>query len=168
MSSVASDTWQQELGRALVSAGVEAFAWVPDRRLAPIVEALTGEGLTLRTLTREEECFGWAAGFRAAGGMPLVLSQCSGLGNSLNVLGSLVLPYGLGFPLVMSMRGHLGERNPAQIPFGRVATDMLDLLGVESFSIRTIEDVPAVVKGALDLAEGARRLAPIVLDPQLR
>ena len=52
----------------------------------------------LRTLTREEECFGWAAGYRAAGGMPLVLVQCSGLGNSLNAIGSLVVPYGLGVP----------------------------------------------------------------------
>ena len=35
---------------------------------APIV-SIAG-GLALRTLTREEECFGYAAGYRAAGGMP--------------------------------------------------------------------------------------------------
>ena len=74
--------------------------------------------IPLRTLTREEECFGYAAGYRAAGGMPLVLLQCSGLGNAINAIGSLVVPYGLGFPVVLSMRGTLGERNPSQMPLG--------------------------------------------------
>ena len=55
--------------------------------------------------------------------MPLVLMQCSGLGNALNALGSLAIPYGLGFPLVLSMRGTLGERNPSQMPLGRTTVD---------------------------------------------
>ena len=91
-------TWQQTLADALIDAGVEVAAWVPDKRLAPIGARLVERGIPLRTLTREEECFGYAAGFRAAGGMPLVLVQCSGLGNSLNAIGSLVIPYGLGVP----------------------------------------------------------------------
>jgi sulfopyruvate decarboxylase TPP-binding subunit len=108
--------WQEILADALIEAGVEVAAWVPDKRLAPIGTRLAERGIALRTLTREEECFGFAAGYRAAGGMPVVLAQCSGLGNSLNAIGSLVIPYGLAFPVVLSMRGTLGERNPAQMP----------------------------------------------------
>jgi sulfopyruvate decarboxylase alpha subunit len=160
-------SWQAELGRALLAGGVEAAAWVPDKRLEPIAATLAAEGVPARTLTREDECFGWAAGFRAAGGMPLVLLQSSGLGNSLNAIGSLVLPYGLGFPVVISMRGTLGERNPAQIALGRTATGMLDLLGIQSFPLRTPADIATVVRGALDVAGGARQLAPIVLEPEL-
>ena len=99
-----------------IDAGIEVATWVPDKRLAPIGDRLVSRGIPLRTLTREEECFGYAAGYRAAGGMPLVLLQCSGLGNSINAIGSLVVPYGLGFPVVLSMRGTLGERNPSQMP----------------------------------------------------
>ena len=157
-------SWQAELARALVEGGVEAAAWVPDKRMAPVVDALD---VPVRTLTREEECFGWAAGFRAAGGMPLVLLQSSGLGNALNAIGSLVVPYGLGFPAVLSLRGGLGERNPAQMPLGRAAVGLLELLGVESFVLRRGEDAALVARGALAVAEGARVLAPIVLAPSL-
>lgn len=167
MSAVATDTWQRQLGEALAGAGVEVAAWVPDKRLAPIAAALDDDGLPMRTLTREEECFGYAAGFRAAGGMPLVLLQCSGLGNSLNAIGSLVLPYGLGFPAVVSMRGTLGESNPAQVPLGRTTVDMLALLGIQSFSLRSADDVPTVVEGVMRLARDARQLAPIILEPEL-
>ena len=160
-------TWQAELARALAEGGVEAAAWVPDKRLAPIAEALAGLSVPLRTLTREEECIGWAAGFRAAGGTPLVLMQCSGLGNSLNAIGSLVVPYGLGFPLVLSMRGALGERNPAQMALGRTAVPMLELLGIQAFRLRRPGDAGMLARGALSVADGGRQLAPIVLEPEL-
>jgi sulfopyruvate decarboxylase alpha subunit len=160
-------TWQQEFADAFIEAGVEVAAWVPDKRLAPISERLAGRGIPLRTLTREEECFGYAAGYRAAGGMPLVLVQCSGLGNSLNAIGSLVIPYGLGFPVVVSMRGTLGERNPSQMPLGRTTVAMLEALGIQAFSLRSPESVATIVKGAIGVAGGARVLAPILLEAEL-
>lgn len=167
MTEAAASTWQGELARALAEGGVEAAAWVPDKRLAPIAEALAALSVPVRTLTREEECVGWAAGFRAAGGTPVVLMQCSGLGNSLNAIGSLVVPYGLGFPLVLSMRGALGERNPAQTALGRSAVPMLELLGVQAFRLRRPQDAGMLARGALGVADGARELAPIVLEPEL-
>jgi sulfopyruvate decarboxylase subunit alpha len=160
-------SWQEVLADALVDAGVEVAAWVPDKRLAPIGVRLTQRGIPLRTLTREEECFGYAAGYRAAGGMPLVLVQCSGLGNSLNAIGSLVIPYGLGFPVVVSMRGTLGERNPAQMPLGRTTVAMLEALGVQAFPLRSPDAAAAVANGAIGVADGARVLAPILLEPEL-
>ena len=167
MTEAAATTWQAELARALADGGVEAAAWVPDKRLAPVAEALDALAVPVRTLTREEECVGWAAGFRAAGGTPLVLMQCSGLGNSLNAIGSLVVPYGLGFPLILSMRGVLGERNPAQMGLGRSAVPMLELLGIQAFRLRRPEDAGMLARGALEVADGARQLAPIVLEPEL-
>jgi sulfopyruvate decarboxylase subunit alpha len=159
--------WQQELADALVEAGVEVAAWVPDKRLAPIGARLAERGIPCRTLPREEECFAYAAGFRAAGGMPLVMVQSSGLGNSLNAIGSFVIPYGLGFPAVISMRGSLGERNPSQMSLGRATAGTLDLLGVEAFSLSAPEDAKTLARGAIAVAEGARTLAPILLEGEL-
>jgi len=167
VTEAAASTWQADLACALAEGGVEAAAWVPDKRLAPIAEALAALSLPVRTLTREEECVGWAAGYRAAGGTPLVLMQCSGLGNSLNAIGSLVVPYGLGFPLILSMRGALGERNPAQMALGRTAVPMLELIGIQAFRLRRPQDAGLLARGALGVADGARELAPIVLDPEL-
>jgi sulfopyruvate decarboxylase TPP-binding subunit len=93
--------------------------------------------------------------------------QSSGLGNSLNAIGSLVLPYGLGFPVIVSLRGTLGERNPAQMALGRTTVSMLDALGVQAFSLSDPQAVPAIVKGAAGVADGARALAPILLEPEL-
>jgi sulfopyruvate decarboxylase TPP-binding subunit len=163
----AVQTWQTALGSALARGGVEAAAWVPDKRLEPVAAALAAESLGPRTLTREEECVAWAAGFRAAGGVPLVLMQCSGLGNALNAVGSLVVPYGLGFPVVISMRGALGERNPAQMVLGRTTVAMLGLLGIQAFPLRRAGDAAVVAGGALAVAAGARELAPIILEPEL-
>ncbi len=167
MSQLEESTWQEQLARALLKTGIEVAVWVPDKRLAPIAASLAADDLPVRTLTREEECIGYAAGYRAAGGMPVVLMQCSGLGNSINSLSSLAIPFGLGFPVLLSMRGTLGERNPAQVGLGRTAVDMLALLGVQSFSLRDAKDISSVVQGVHDLAEGARQIAPIVLEPEL-
>jgi sulfopyruvate decarboxylase subunit alpha len=160
-------TWPKDLADALIEAGIEVGAWVPDKRLAPIAVRLAERGIPLRTLTREEECFGYAAGFRAAGGMPLVMVQCSGLGNSLNAIGSLVIPYGLGFPVVVSMRGTLGERNPSQMPLGRTTVGMLDALGVQAFSLTSPDAATTIAGGAVGVADGARVLAPILLEAEL-
>ena len=160
-------SWQEDLADGLIDAGVEVATWVPDKRLAPIGQRLVERGIALRTLTREDECFGYAAGHRAAGGTPLVMIQCSGLGNSINAIGSLVIPYGLGFPVVISMRGTLGERNPAQMPLGRTTAATLDLLGIQAFDLGDGARAQAVARGAVATAEGARVLAPILLNAEL-
>lgn len=166
-AATAGPGWQQQLADALIQTGIEVAAWVPDKRLAPIGARLEERGIPLRTLPREEECFAYAAGYRAAGGMPLVLVQSSGLGNSLNAIGSLVIPYGLGFPVVVSMRGTLGERNPAQMLLGRTTAAMLELLGVQAFPLSDPADAATLAKGAMAVAEGARTLAPILLEGAL-
>ncbi len=91
----------------------------PTRACAASIAALERRASRVRTLTREEECIGYACGYAAAGGRTAVLMQCSGLGNALNALGSFAIPYAIGIPLVLSMRGTLGEENPAQVPMGR-------------------------------------------------
>lgn len=167
MGVAAGGSWQEDLGSSLAAAGIETAIWVPDKRLAPIAEALTDRGVPLRTLSREEDCVSYAAGYRAAGRVPLVLMQCSGLGNSMNALGSLAVPYGLGFPMVISMRGTLGERNPAQLLMGRATIGLLALLGIQSFSIHLRDEIAAVVQGAARLAVDSRQVAPIILEPEL-
>jgi sulfopyruvate decarboxylase TPP-binding subunit len=65
------------------------------------------------------------------------------------------------------MRGTLGESNPAQVPLGRSSADMLALLGIQSFPVRAVADVAAVVAGAARLAYDARQVTAIILEPGL-
>jgi len=163
----AASTWQADLARTLAEGGVEAAAWVPDKRLAPVAEALAPLQVPVRTLTREEECVGYACGFSAAGGRPAVLMQCSGLGNALNALGSFAIPYAIGIPLVLSMRGTLGEENPSQVPMGRATTALLAALGIQSFPVTSPDQAGPTTAGVLASAYAAGTTSAVILEPQL-
>ena len=78
---------------------------------------------------------------------------------SLAVIGSLVVPYGLGFPLVLSMRGALGERNLAQMALGRSAVPMLELLGIQAFRLRRPEQRTEQVRQDRHADHGGREAA---------
>jgi len=159
--------WQRVIAAALAARGVTVAAYVPDTRLQGILRALAGHRVRMRSLTREEECVGYAAGQRIAGGRPVVLMQSSGLGNALNALGSLAVPYRLGIPLVVSMRGTLGEANPSQIPMGRATVPLLGALGIQAFSLRSAAAVRQATDGALTLAYDAGECAALVLEAEL-
>ncbi|HEY1480406.1 MAG TPA: thiamine pyrophosphate-binding protein [Gaiellales bacterium] len=158
--------WQRAIADALVEAGVEAVAYVPDARLRGIVSALEGRTL-VRTLTREEECVGYACGVTAAGGRSAVLMQCSGLGNALNALGSFAIPYALGIPLVLSMRGTLGEENPSQVPMGRATVALLATLGIQSHPVADPARAGPTTTGVLASAYAAGTTGAVILEPAL-
>jgi sulfopyruvate decarboxylase subunit alpha len=159
--------WQQAIADALQAGGVDTVAYVPDARLRGIVAALESGGGRVRTLTREEECVAYAAGFQAAGGRAAVLMQNSGLGNALNAFGSFAIPYGIGVPLVLSMRGTLGEANPSQVPMGRATPALLAALGIQAFPVTDEAQAGPVTAGVLTLAFEGRCPAAVVLEPAL-
>jgi sulfopyruvate decarboxylase subunit alpha len=159
--------WQAAVADALVAAGITVAAYVPDTRLQGILSRLADNGVCMRSLTREEECIGYAAGQRIAGRRPVVLMQSSGLGNALNALGSLAVPYRLGLPLVVSMRGTLGEANPSQVPLGRSAVQFLSTLGIQAFSVRSAAAAAQVTAGIATLAFQAGDCAALMLEPEL-
>jgi sulfopyruvate decarboxylase alpha subunit len=168
---MATDTprldWHSAIADTLVAAGITVAAYVPDTRLEGILSLLADSGVSMRSLTREEECIGYAAGQRIAGRQPVVLMQSSGLGNALNALGSLAVPYRLGLPLVVSMRGRLGEANPSQVPLGRSAAGLLSTLGIQSFSVRTAAAAAQVTAGVVTLAFQAGECAALMLEAEL-
>jgi sulfopyruvate decarboxylase subunit alpha len=160
-------TWQAAIADTLAASGVTVAAFVPDTRLQPILSRLADNGVRLRSLTREEECVGYAAGQRIAGGRPVVLMQSSGLGNALNAIGGLAVPYRLGLPLVVSMRGTLGEANQSQVPLGRAASSLLATLGIQAFSVRSAAAAEQVTAGVTTLAFEAGECAAVILEPEL-
>jgi sulfopyruvate decarboxylase subunit alpha len=159
--------WQREIAGAIGRADVDAVAYVPDARLRGIVEALGEAGLPARALTREEECVAYACGMLAAGARPVVLMQCSGLGNALNAFGSLCIPYGLGLPMVLSMRGTLGEGNPSQVPMGRATPALLAAVAIQAFTLVDPDRAERTMTGVIELAYSTGTGAAVVLDPSL-
>ena len=158
--------WQRAIAGSLLDAGVSAVAYVPDARLRGVVAAIDPT-IAVRTLTREEECVGFACGYSAAGGRVAVLMQCSGLGNALNALGSFAIPYAIGIPLVLSMRGTLGEENPSQVPMGRATVSLLAALGIASYPVRDADRAGPTMTGVLASAFAAGTTSALILEPEL-
>ena len=119
--------WASGVCAGLHAAGSRHVVYVPDNPLSHVLRVLRERFPDVRTTlaTREEEAFGIAAGLYLGGARPTVMLQSSGLGNSLNALTSLLVPYQIPVLIVISMRGDAGEWNDAQVPMGRaVAADL--------------------------------------------
>jgi sulfopyruvate decarboxylase subunit alpha len=106
--------------------------------------------------TREEEAFGIAAGLYLGGMKPTVMLQSSGLGNSLNALTSLLLPYQIPALVLISMRGDAGEWNAAQVPMGRAVRPICDAIGLAVSVVDRPELTAAMVQLVGQTAFGTR------------
>src|SRR5436190_22075977 len=124
--------WAAGVCAGLHAAGSRHVVYVPDNPLSHVLKVLRADypDVTATIATREEEAFGIAAGLYLGGHRPTVMLQSSGLGNSLNALTSLLVPYQIPVLIVVSMRGDEGEWNPAQMPMGRAVRAILDAIGV--------------------------------------
>src|SRR5437879_11515671 len=96
-----------------------------------------------------------------------MLIQGSGLCNTLNALGSLAMAYRIPFPLLVSLRGELGEFNPAQLHMGRAVPAALDALTVQHVTLRTTTDLRTIVEGAIKTCFTAEEPVGILLSAQL-
>jgi sulfopyruvate decarboxylase alpha subunit len=116
---------------------------------------------------REEEAVGILSGMFLGGQRGAMLIQSSGLGNTLNALGSLAMAYHIPFPLMVSLRGELGEFNPAQLHMGRAVPGCLDALTIQHITVRSEKDLEVVVSGALKTCYTAEEPFGVLLSAQL-
>lgn len=158
--------WAEAVAGALVGAGVEVVAYVPDAALARILAHLP-EGVTRILLGREEEGVGVLAGSFLGGRFGALLTQNTGLGNSVNALASYAVPAGIPLLLVISHRGDLHEFNPAQLPMGRASHAILDSLGIAHRDLTDVATVPATVLGAAQVCRTMRRPVGLFLRTAL-
>ncbi len=113
----------------LLTAGFDCFAGVPCSLVGPVIAELTARGRYLGE-TREDAALGVAAGAYLGGQRPVVVMQNSGLGVSLNALGSLHLLYELPVLLLVTWRGVEGKDAPEHLVMGSVLPGLLDLFGI--------------------------------------
>jgi sulfopyruvate decarboxylase alpha subunit len=124
--------WAAGVCAGLHAAGCRHVIYVPDNPLSHVLRVIDTQYSDLQTTlaTREEEAIGIAAGVYLGGGRPAVMLQSSGLGNALNGIASLLVPYQIPVAMVVSMRGESHEWNVAQVPLGRAVRAILDAIAV--------------------------------------
>lgn len=142
--------WASSVCAGIYAAGSRDVVYVPDNPLSHVLRGIEDRFRDVRMLlaTREEEAFGMAAGLYLGGRLPTVMLQSSGLGNSLNALTSLLLPYQIPVLIVVSMRGDAGEWNPAQAPMGRAVRQIFDAITVPHATVESPGAAAEVVRVA--------------------
>jgi sulfopyruvate decarboxylase alpha subunit len=144
--------WPDAIHRELGAAKVRLVGYVPDaghKRLIELCQA--DKSMRAVVLTTEEEGIGLATGAWLGGERSVLLMQSSGVGNIINVLGTV---RECRFPLLMlvTMRGEEGEFNPWQVPMGQATRTVLEAMGTVVQRPAQPEDLASTVNAALRLA----------------
>src|SRR5215468_4710141 len=161
-------TWARTILDAFRTEDIRALVFLPDTvmgRLLALAEA--DPFFQLIGVHREEEAVGILTGLFLGGKRGAMLIQSSGLGNALNALGSLAMAYRIPFPLLVSLRGELGEFNPAQLHMGRAVPGCLDALTIQHVTLYSEDHLPTIVEGALKTCFTAEEPFGILLSAQL-
>jgi sulfopyruvate decarboxylase alpha subunit len=147
---------------------VRNLVFLPDTVMGRLL-ALAEEDSFFRLIGvhREEEAVGILTGLFLGDQRGAMLIQSSGLGNTLNALGSLAMAYRIPFPLLVSLRGELGEFNPAQLQMGRAVPACLDALHISHVTLRRETDLETIVSGALKTCFTAEEPFGLLLSAQL-
>jgi sulfopyruvate decarboxylase alpha subunit len=147
--------WPEDVHRELKAAGVRMVGYVPDAGHKRLIELCRADR-TMRAvvLSTEEEGIGLAAGAWLGGQRCVLLMQSSGVGNIINVLGTVQV---CRFPLVIivTMRGEEGEFNPWQVPMGRATPQVLEAMGMRVQRASAADKIAPLVAGSLKSEEAA-------------
>ena len=120
--------------------GVSLLSGVPCSSLAGL-SAADGSLLGYIPASIEGEAVALACGAWLAGGLGAAAIQSSGLGNTVNILTSLAMPYAIPVALLVSWRGQPGTSDAYhQQPMGERTLPLLELLDAAP---ATLEDLDA-------------------------
>jgi sulfopyruvate decarboxylase subunit alpha len=146
-SASAPPAWAAGACAGLHAAGSRHVVYVPDNPLSHVLRVLRERYADVQTTiaTREEEAFGMAAGLYLGGQLPTVMLQSSGLGNSINAITSLLVPYQIPALILVSMRGDAGEWNAAQVPMGRAVAAICEAIGLPATTVTSAESAAETV-----------------------
>jgi phosphonopyruvate decarboxylase len=138
----------------LAAGGVAYHAGVPCSYASSVYDCLETGGWNYVSATSEGEAVGVAAGIWLGGQQASILCQNSGLGNMVNPLTSLAVPFDIPMILGVSRRGWpAGTDEPQHAVMGRITPDLLALLGIEEETLSGERE-----SAAAQLADAVARL----------
>ena len=160
--------WYVTMTAALKANSVTLVPYVPDRVLAPLIDALAADPVfETFPAAREEEAVGIVTGAYLAGRRGAALMQTSGFATLGNVLASLAAPYQIPLILVVSERGALGEFNIGQALVWRTMRPILDAVGVPHHTLTRREELEFTVDRAVQQAMATHTPVALILSPLL-
>ena len=143
-------SWAETVVECLKAANVRFINYLPDAMGEKVLRiAREDKFFELLPMAREEEGVGVVCGQALGGARGLLVMPVSGLGNSINALAGLAIPYKFPLPMLIAHRGDLGEFNQSQVVMGQTAPEMLHSLRIPYFELRREDEVKKMTEGAL-------------------
>src|ERR1700751_2188289 len=126
-----SQTSSKLIYQCLKDVGVRIVSALPETWLVHLIRmAEDDDEMTLVRLAKEEEGVGVSAGAHFAGVKSAMLMQNHGLLASVNGIVSFAQLYRIPLLMIISYRGHFGERDPWQTQGGNATEPVLRALGI--------------------------------------
>lgn len=167
-SANVSPEWAKTFLDCLRENGIRNIVFLPDAVTGSMLALAEADSFfKLTAVHREEEAVGVLTGLYLGGELGLMSIQSPGLGNSLNALGSLAMAYRIPFPMLVALRGELGEFNPGHLAMGRAVKGCLEALGIQHATLRRADEVRVLVTGALKTCVTAQEPFALLLSAQL-
>lgn len=149
----------------LKRAGINFIVSVPCANLKKLLNLINEDNDIIHIpVTREEEGFGMCAGAYMGGMKVAILMQNSGLGNSINVIASLIKLYQIPMLMIISHRGTAGEGICGQVPMGKATTKLLDSLDIMYEQINNPNEVIEIIEKNEKLATISEEIIGLLFD----
>jgi phosphonopyruvate decarboxylase len=151
--------------RALLAAGIKGIAGVPCSILNRLtLEAEASSEIDYIPASVEGEAVSAAAGMWLGGGIGAAMMQNSGLGNAVNPLASLSIPYEIPVLMIVSWRGEPGKKDAAHhFPMGAATPGIFELLDIPVTVLREDTDLDRAVGDAVAYIHKERRPAGLIV-----
>jgi sulfopyruvate decarboxylase alpha subunit len=159
--------WPDKVHAVLRACNVRQVPYVPDSGHARLIELCRADrNMRAVPLTTEEEGVALLAGAWLGGERGALLMQSSGVGNCINMLGTIAE---CRFPLLtlVTMRGQWGEFNPWQVPMSQATVPALAAIGVVVQPVDEAERVAETVEAAARLAFNTGRAVAVLISQRI-
>jgi sulfopyruvate decarboxylase subunit alpha len=153
---------------ALKACNVRIMSALPETWLVHLIRmAEEDPDVTLVRLAKEEEGIGISAGAHLAGVQSALLMQNHGFFAAINPIVSLAQLYKIPLLMLISYRGHFGEKDPWQTQGGLATEPLLRALNIPYWQVSSPGDVERRIKDAQTMANASLHPVAILLTREL-
>src|SRR5437763_4792427 len=153
---------------ALKDGGIRLISALPETWLVHLIRMADDDpDMTLVRLAKEEEGIGISAGAHLAGVNSALLMQNHGFLAAINGIVSLALLYKIPLLMLISYRGHMGEKDPWQTMGGMVTEPLLRSMNIPIWHLTDPGDVYRRLKDAQTLANASLHPVAVLLSREL-
>jgi sulfopyruvate decarboxylase subunit alpha len=153
---------------ALKACDVKIISALPETWLVHLIRMADEDpAMTLVRIAREEEAIGISTGAHLAGVHSALLMQNHGFLAAINPIVSMALLYKIPLLMLISYRGHMGEKDPWQTQGGLLTEPILRSMNIPTWHLNTATDMYRRLKDAQTLANASLHPVAVLLSREL-